>query len=37
MSNGKIAQEQDFFDNMDMMTQLGLMPEPGKKLAEAAK
>lgn len=30
MSNGKIAEEQDFFDNMDFMTQLGLVPEPGK-------
>ncbi len=30
MNNGKIEQEQDFVDNMDMMTQLGLMPEPGK-------
>lgn len=30
MRNGKIAEEQDFFDNMDMMTQLGLMPEQGK-------
>ncbi len=26
MSNGKIAEEQDFFDNMDLLTQLGLMP-----------
>ena len=26
MSNGKIAEERDFFDNMDLMTQLGLMP-----------
>jgi steroid delta-isomerase-like uncharacterized protein len=30
MRDGKIAQEQDFVDNMDLMTQLGLMPEPGK-------
>lgn len=30
MSNGKIAEEQDFFDNMDFMTQLGLMPPAGK-------
>lgn len=30
MSNGKIAEEQDFFDNMDFMTQLGLMPAQGK-------
>jgi predicted ester cyclase len=26
MSNGKIAEEQDFFDNMDFMQQLGLVP-----------
>jgi len=26
MSNGKIAEERDFFDNLDFMTQLGLMP-----------
>ncbi len=25
MENGKIKQEQDFFDNLDMLTQLGLM------------
>ncbi|MCY7311533.1 MAG: ester cyclase [Chitinophagaceae bacterium] len=30
MVNGKIAEEQDFFDNMDFMTQLGLVPPPGK-------
>ena len=30
MSNGKIAEERDFFDNMDFMTQLGLMPAAGK-------
>ena len=30
MSNGKIAEERDFFDNLDFMTQLGLMPAPGK-------
>ena len=30
MRNGKIAEEQDFFDNMDMMTQLGQMPEANK-------
>lgn len=30
MKNGKIAEEKDFFDNMDMMTQLGLMPAPGQ-------
>jgi len=28
MRNGKIAEEQDFYDNMDFMTQLGLMPAP---------
>ena len=28
MSNGKIAEERDFFDNMEFMTQLGLMPPP---------
>ena len=26
MSGGKIAEEQDFFDNLDFLTQLGLMP-----------
>lgn len=30
MKNGKIAAEQDFFDNMDLMTQLGLIPTPGQ-------
>jgi hypothetical protein len=30
MSNGKIAEERDFFDNMDFMTQLGLVPPAGK-------
>ena len=30
MSGGKIAEERDFVDNLDMMTQLGLMPAPGK-------
>lgn len=30
MANLKIAEERDFFDNMDFMTQLGLMPAPGK-------
>jgi steroid delta-isomerase-like uncharacterized protein len=30
MSNGKIAEERDFFDNLDFMTQLGLMPAPDK-------
>ena len=29
MANGKIAEERDFFDNMDFMTQLGLMPAAG--------
>ena len=26
MSNGKIAEERDFYDNLDFMTQLGLIP-----------
>jgi uncharacterized protein len=26
MSNGKIAEEQDFYDNLDFFTQLGLIP-----------
>ena len=30
MSHGKIAEERDFFDNLDLMTQLGLMPAQGK-------
>jgi len=30
MSNGKIAEERDFYDNLDFMTQLGLMPAQGK-------
>jgi steroid delta-isomerase-like uncharacterized protein len=30
MSNGKIAEERDFFDNLDFMTQLGLMPAQEK-------
>lgn len=30
MSNGKIAEERDFFDNLDFMTQLGLMPAAEK-------
>lgn len=30
MSNGKIAEERDFFDNMDFMMQLELMPPAGK-------
>lgn len=29
MRDGKIAEEQDFYDNMDFMTQLGLMPPAG--------
>ena len=29
MSTGKIAEERDFFDNMEFMTQLGLMPAAG--------
>jgi len=28
MSNGKIAEERDFFDNIDLMTQLGLLSPP---------
>ncbi len=28
MKDGKITEEQDFFDNMDFMTQLGLLPAP---------
>jgi uncharacterized protein len=28
MSDGKIAEEQDFMDNLDFMTQLGLIPAP---------
>jgi uncharacterized protein len=31
MSNGKIAEERDFFDNLDFMTQLGLMPPAADK------
>ncbi len=31
MANGKIAEERDFFDNLDFMTQLGLMPTAGKE------
>lgn len=27
MSNGKIAEERDFYDNLDFMTQLGLIPQ----------
>lgn len=30
MRNGKIAEEHDFYDNLDFMTQLGLMPAPGQ-------
>ncbi len=30
MSNGKIAEERDFYDNLDFMTQLGLMPAQSK-------
>jgi steroid delta-isomerase-like uncharacterized protein len=30
MSKGKIAEERDFFDNLDFMTQLGLMPAAGQ-------
>lgn len=30
IQNGKIAEERDFFDNLDFMTQLGQMPAPGK-------
>lgn len=30
MSNGKIAEERDFFDNYDFMMQLGLIPQAGK-------
>jgi steroid delta-isomerase-like uncharacterized protein len=30
MQNGKIAEERDFFDNLDFMTQLGLMPASAK-------
>lgn len=30
MSNGKIAEERDFFDNYDFFTQLGLIPPAGK-------
>jgi len=30
MRDGKIAEEEDFFDNMDFMTQLGLMPPPAQ-------
>jgi steroid delta-isomerase-like uncharacterized protein len=30
MANGKIAEERDFFDNLDLMTQLGQLPTAGK-------
>ncbi|TAL46650.1 MAG: ester cyclase, partial [Chitinophagaceae bacterium] len=30
MSNGKIAEETDFFDNLDFMMQLGQIPTAGK-------
>ena len=30
MQDGKIAEERDFFDNLDFMTQLGLMPAASK-------
>jgi steroid delta-isomerase-like uncharacterized protein len=30
MRDGKIAEEQDFYDNMDFMTQLGLVPAAGQ-------
>jgi steroid delta-isomerase-like uncharacterized protein len=30
MREGKIAEEQDFYDNMDFMTQLGLVPAAGQ-------
>jgi predicted ester cyclase len=30
MQNAKIAEERDFFDNLDFMTQLGLMPAAEK-------
>jgi hypothetical protein len=30
MSNGKIAEERDFFDNLDFMMQSGRMPAQGK-------
>lgn len=28
MRDGKIAEEQDFYDNLDFMTQLGIIPAP---------
>jgi len=30
MADGKIAEERDFFDNLDFMTQLGLIPPQGQ-------
>jgi steroid delta-isomerase-like uncharacterized protein len=30
MRDGKIAEEEDFYDNLDMMTQLGQIPGAGK-------
>ena len=30
MANGKIAEERDFYDNLDFMTQLGLIPPAGQ-------
>lgn len=30
MQDGKIAEERDFLDNLDLMTQLGQIPAPGK-------
>ena len=30
MTDGKIAEERDFYDNLDFMTQPGLIPPPGK-------
>jgi steroid delta-isomerase-like uncharacterized protein len=30
MSNGKIAEERDYYDNMEFMTQLGLVPPAGQ-------
>jgi len=30
MANGKIAEERDFFDNLDFMTQLGRIPPQGQ-------
>ncbi len=30
IANGKIAEERDYFDNMEFMTQLGLIPPAGQ-------